>query len=132
MKGLSGEYISKGPYRSLGLYCLCGSYRSYYTCALGAILFFSKNKLNFSFSDGFNLVLPMEKLHAFSPAELSSILCGDQAPNWTREDILNYTEPKLGYTRDRLVYISWLKIFRIIPEYRILRLTFHRKSASKC
>ena len=26
---------------------------------------------------------------------------------------------------------SWVKVFRIIPEFRILRLTFHRKSASK-
>ena len=25
----------------------------------------------------------------------------------------------------------WVKVFRIIPEFRILRLTFHRKSASK-
>ena len=28
--------------------------------------------------------------------------------------------------------LSWVKVFRIIPEFRILRLTFHRKSASKC
>ena len=28
--------------------------------------------------------------------------------------------------------ITWVKVFRIIPEFRILRLTFHRKSASKC
>ena len=27
---------------------------------------------------------------------------------------------------------KWVKVFRIIPEFRILRLTFHRKSASKC
>ena len=27
---------------------------------------------------------------------------------------------------------SWVKVFRINPEFRILRLTFHRKSASKC
>ena len=27
---------------------------------------------------------------------------------------------------------AWVKVFRIIPEFRILRLTFHRKSASKC
>lgn len=53
-----------------------------------------------AFRDGFNLVLPMEKLHAFSPAELRTILCGDQAPDWTREDIMSYTEPKLGYTRE--------------------------------
>ena len=26
----------------------------------------------------------------------------------------------------------WVKVFRIIPDFRILRLTFHRKSASKC
>ena len=26
----------------------------------------------------------------------------------------------------------WVKVFRVIPEFRILRLTFHRKSASKC
>ena len=27
---------------------------------------------------------------------------------------------------------AWVKVFRIIPEFRVLRLTFHRKSASKC
>ena len=27
---------------------------------------------------------------------------------------------------------AWVKVFRIIPEFRILTLTFHRKSASKC
>ena len=32
----------------------------------------------------------------------------------------------------RLKHIdTWVKVFRIIPEFRILRLTFHRKSASK-
>ena len=28
--------------------------------------------------------------------------------------------------------ITWVKVFRIVPEFRILRLTFHRKSASIC
>ena len=27
---------------------------------------------------------------------------------------------------------AWVKVFRINPEFRILKLTFHRKSASKC
>ena len=27
---------------------------------------------------------------------------------------------------------TWLKVFRISPEFRILRLPFHRKAASKC
>jgi len=45
----------------------------------------------------------MEKLFLFSPTELQMILCGDQSPQWTRDDIINYTEPKLGYTRERSV-----------------------------
>ena len=56
-----------------------------------------------AFRSGFNRVFPMEKLFPFSPSELQTILCGDQAPQWSREDILNYTEPKLGYTRERYV-----------------------------
>ena len=27
---------------------------------------------------------------------------------------------------------TWVKVFRINPEFRISRLTFYRKSASKC
>ena len=34
----------------------------------------------------------------------------------------------LGYNRT----ISGVKDFRIIPKIRILKLTFHRKSATKC
>ncbi|XP_034174379.1 ubiquitin fusion-degradation 4-like isoform X7 [Osmia lignaria lignaria] len=53
-----------------------------------------------SFKAGFSKVFPMEKLHAFSPEEVRAMLCGEQNPQWTREDLLNYTEPKLGYTRE--------------------------------
>ncbi|XP_033297386.1 E3 ubiquitin-protein ligase HECTD1 isoform X5 [Bombus bifarius] len=53
-----------------------------------------------SFKSGFSKVFPMEKLHAFSPEEVRAMLCGEQNPQWTREDLLNYTEPKLGYTRE--------------------------------
>lgn len=45
----------------------------------------------------------MEKLSSFSHKEVQMILCGNQSPSWTAEDIVNYTEPKLGYTRDRCV-----------------------------
>lgn len=54
-----------------------------------------------AFKQGFTTVFPMEKLAAFSPNELRIMLCGDQNPEWSREDLLNYTEPKLGYTKDR-------------------------------
>ena len=30
------------------------------------------------------------------------------------------------------IYITWVKVFRTNPEFRIFRLTFNRKSASKC
>ena len=32
----------------------------------------------------------------------------------------------------RLILATWVKVFRIIPEFRISRLPFHRKLASKC
>ena len=59
-----------------------------------------------AFRIGFSKVFPMEKLHAFSPEEIRAMLCGEQNPQWTREDLLNYTEPKLGYTRERYDFFS--------------------------
>ncbi|XP_033735284.1 E3 ubiquitin-protein ligase HECTD1-like isoform X2 [Pecten maximus] len=53
-----------------------------------------------AFKAGFDEVFSMDKLHSFSPTELATLMCGEQAPVWSREDVLNYTEPKLGYTRD--------------------------------
>lgn len=52
-------------------------------------------------SEGFNQVFPMEKLSSFSHKEVQMVLCGNQSPSWNADDIINYTEPKLGYTRDR-------------------------------
>ena len=45
----------------------------------------------------------MEQLQTFSPYELQLLLCGEQTPEWSREDVLAYTEPKYGYTRERCV-----------------------------
>lgn len=59
-----------------------------------------------AFRAGFCRVFPLSKLRAFTPNEVRVMLCGDQNPHWTREDLLNYTEPKLGYTRDRSVLIA--------------------------
>lgn len=54
-----------------------------------------------AFHKGFCKVFPIEKLAAFSPDEMAVMLCGNQNPEWTKEDLLNYTEPKLGYTKER-------------------------------
>lgn len=55
----------------------------------------------------------MEKLSSFSHKEVQMILCGNQSPSWTADDIINYTEPKLGYTRDRYV-LTHLKIHQLL------------------
>lgn len=53
--------------------------------------------------DGFDRVFPMKHLKIFSPYELKLMLCGEQSPTWTREDLLKYTLPKYGYNNDRYV-----------------------------
>ncbi|XP_045131786.1 E3 ubiquitin-protein ligase HECTD1-like isoform X6 [Portunus trituberculatus] len=63
-----------------------------------------------AFRAGFSQVFPLKKLGAFSPDELRLMLCGDQAPVWSREDILAYTEPKLGYTRDSPGFLRLVNI----------------------
>lgn len=54
-----------------------------------------------AFHRGFCEVFPLKKLAAFSSAEARMMICGEQHPQWTREDLINYTEPKLGYSKDR-------------------------------
>lgn len=57
---------------------------------------------------GFNRVFPMERLQTFSPHELQLLLCGEQAPSWSRDDLMCYTEPKYGYTKERCVTLKKL------------------------
>ncbi|KAG1971591.1 E3 ubiquitin-protein ligase HECTD1 [Pimephales promelas] len=63
-----------------------------------------------AFREGFNRVFPMEKLSSFSHKEVQMILCGNQSPSWTSEDIVNYTEPKLGYTRDSPGFLRFVRV----------------------
>ncbi|XP_032197361.1 E3 ubiquitin-protein ligase HECTD1 isoform X7 [Mustela erminea] len=63
-----------------------------------------------TFRDGFNKVFPMEKLSSFSHEEVQMILCGNQSPSWAAEDIINYTEPKLGYTRDSPGFLRFVRV----------------------
>ena len=37
-----------------------------------------------------------------------------------------------SFFKDLFKMTAWVKDFKIIPEFRILKRTFHRKSASKC
>ena len=56
----------------------------------------------------------MQRLQMFTAYELKLLVCGEQTPSWTREDIVNFTEPKFGYTKDRSVLS--LFHFAIITE----------------
>ncbi|KAI5622228.1 E3 ubiquitin-protein ligase HECTD1 isoform X1 [Silurus asotus] len=63
-----------------------------------------------AFREGFNRVFLMEKLSSFNHKEVQMILCGNQSPSWTAEDIVNYTEPKLGYTRDSPGFLRFVRV----------------------
>ncbi|XP_075469295.1 E3 ubiquitin-protein ligase HECTD1 isoform X10 [Ascaphus truei] len=63
-----------------------------------------------AFRSGFNKVFPMEKLSSFSHEEVQMILCGNQSPSWSSEDIINYTEPKLGYTRESPGFLRFMRV----------------------
>ena len=56
-----------------------------------------------SFKNGFDSVFSMDSLKCFEPNEFQLLLSGDQAPKWTHDDIIKYTEPKLGYSKERFV-----------------------------
>lgn len=53
--------------------------------------------------DGFNQVFAIENLRCFNPHELKLLLCGNQWPSWTLDDLLNYIEPSHGFSRERFV-----------------------------
>ncbi|XP_034668273.1 E3 ubiquitin-protein ligase Ufd4 [Drosophila subobscura] len=63
-----------------------------------------------AFSDGFNEVFPLKKLTAFSAAEARLMICGEQYPHWNREDIIAYTEPKLGYSKDSPGFLRFVNV----------------------
>ncbi|XP_053567838.1 E3 ubiquitin-protein ligase HECTD1 [Bombina bombina] len=63
-----------------------------------------------AFRSGFNKVFPMEKLSSFSHEEVQMILCGNQSPSWSSDDIINYTEPKLGYTRESPGFLRFVRV----------------------
>jgi E3 ubiquitin-protein ligase HECTD1 len=59
-------------------------------------------KIDFFFIlDGFNQVFSLDHLRCFNPSELQLLLCGNQWPSWTLEDLLAYIEPSHGFTRER-------------------------------
>ena len=60
-----------------------------------------------AFHKGFCEVFSINKLAAFNPHEARKMICGEQHPAWTREELINYTEPKLGYSKERYGLINY-------------------------
>ena len=65
--------------------------------------------------DVFDVYLNTDNILVFANATVDCILC------------------LLKYVRGPGEFLfTWLKVFRIIPDFRILRITLHIKSSSKC
>ncbi|CAF1193643.1 unnamed protein product [Rotaria magnacalcarata] len=63
-----------------------------------------------AFRNGFNQVFSIEHLKCFNSHELKLLLCGNQCPSWTLEDLLNYIEPSHGFTRDSPGFTKFLNV----------------------
>ncbi|EDW13533.2 E3 ubiquitin-protein ligase Ufd4 [Drosophila mojavensis] len=63
-----------------------------------------------AFYDGFCEVFPLNKLAAFNPSEARMMICGEQCPQWSREDLMAYTEPKLGYSKDSPGFLRFVNV----------------------
>ncbi|KAH8849620.1 E3 ubiquitin-protein ligase [Schistosoma japonicum] len=57
-----------------------------------------------AFKDGFQRVLPLRWLALFTGTELGQLISGDSVAQWTREDLLAYTVPSLGFTKQSPTY----------------------------
>ncbi|XP_034475002.1 E3 ubiquitin-protein ligase Ufd4 [Drosophila innubila] len=63
-----------------------------------------------AFHDGFCQVFPLNKLAAFNPSEARMMICGEQIPQWSREDLMAYTEPKLGYSKESPGFLRFVNV----------------------
>ena len=74
---------------------------------------------------GLERVLSLDRLSCFSPSELRLMLCGEQSPQWTRDELLRFMEPKLGYSREHPVFERFVNVLvAMSPEERKAFLQF--------
>ena len=63
-----------------------------------------------AFRAGFTEVFAMSSLRMFSPGEVRLLLCGEMSPDWTEQDLLAYTQPKFGYTKESPSFLHLISI----------------------
>ena len=50
--------------------------------------------------------------------QVKTMLCGDQEPVFTREEVIKYTEPKLGYNKDSPGFLKFVNV--LVSQHCIL------------
>ncbi|KAI6211923.1 HECT-type E3 ubiquitin transferase [Aphelenchoides besseyi] len=63
-----------------------------------------------AFREGFDSVFPLRSLKMLTPHEVQKLLSGEQYPEWSRDDLINFTEPKLGYSRDSPGFLRFVDV----------------------
>ncbi|KAF5405350.1 hypothetical protein PHET_01042 [Paragonimus heterotremus] len=79
-----------------------------------------------AFKDGFECVLPLSWLALFNETELDQLIAGDSVAEWSREDLLAYTVPCLGFTHQSATYqmlINVLSNFDLLERRAFLQFT---------
>lgn len=78
-----------------------------------------------SFKAGFERVFPMEWLALFRSTELSQLICGESTVAWTREELLAYIMPCIGYTHASPTYQYFVSVLESLsPAQRRAFLQF--------
>ena len=67
-----------------------------------------------------------------SAADLEAQWQKEEEEKRAEEERKKEEEERAKREEEEKIVSPWVKVFRMIPEFRILRLTFHGKSASKC
>ena len=66
--------------------------------------------LRFVFSAGLERVFPMAWLSVFTSAEIGQMVKGALDVSWTREDLLAYMVPNLGYTKSSPAFLHFVDV----------------------
>lgn len=64
----------------------------------------------FVFSAGLERVFPMAWLSVFTSAEIGQMVRGSSDVSWTREDLLAYMLPNLGYTKSSPAFLHFVDV----------------------
>ena len=68
------------------------------------------------FRRGLSEVLPLASLRAFTAEEITELVCGRDAPQWTREELRRCVLPGFQYTAESPPYLWLLDVLAELPD----------------